>query len=89
MDFGVAFWIFVILLITLSMFAGGSSKVAQREQDAPRRVVIETLDKRGQVVKRETATIGPDRAQGAPRERPYDEAARRSDLAQFERMKTR
>lgn len=91
MDPGAAFWIFVFLIILLSMFAGGSSKSSTRSNgpspDAPRRVVIETLDSKGQVIKRETATIAPDRAQGAPKSR-MSESDRRSDLAAFERMKT-
>jgi hypothetical protein len=94
MDPGAAFWIFVFLIILLSMFAGGSSKSSTKSNgpspDAPRRVVIETLDSKGQVIKRETATIAPDRAQGAqgaPKSR-MSESDRRSDLAAFERMKT-
>jgi hypothetical protein len=94
MDSGAAFWIFVSLIILLSMFAGGSSKTSTKSSgpslDAPRRVVIETLDSKGQVIKRETATIAPDRAQGAqgaPKSR-MSESDRRSDLAAFERMKT-
>ena len=70
MDFGAAFWIFVFVIILLSMFAGGSSKSSTRSNgpspDAPRRVVIETLDSKGQVIKRETATIAPDRLREPP-----------------------
>ena len=95
MDLGAAFWIFVFLIILLSMFAGDSKSKSSTKSngpspDAPRRVVIETLDSKGQVIKRETATIAPDRAQGAqgaPKSR-MSESDRRSDLAAFERMKT-
>ena len=96
MDAGAAFWIFVIALIAVSMVSGASSKSSSKSsvpsEDAPRRIIIETLDNRGQVVKRESAHIasGPVAgAQGAPKSRPYDDAARRADLAQFEKMRTR
>jgi len=90
MDFGAAFWIFVFLIILVSMFAGGSSRSSTKSNgpspDAPRRVVIETLDSKGQVIKRETATIAPDRAQGATRGRASETDDRRSAMSPFERM---
>jgi hypothetical protein len=95
MDLGVAFWIAIFLVILLSMFAGdskGKSAKSERDQaDSPRRIIIETLDSKGQVVRRESAHIssGPSAgAQGAPRSRMSDDAARRADLAQFDHMKT-
>ena len=79
MDFGAAFWIFVFLIILLSMFAGGSSKSSTKSNgpspDAPRRDI-----------KRETATIAPDRAQAATRGRASETDDRRSAMAPFERM---
>ena len=74
----IAFWAFVGVLIVLSMFGatGGGQKSSGpkpngQESSPPRRVIIETLDSRGQVIKRETGmtTEAGDRAQRAPRSR--------------------
>jgi hypothetical protein len=75
MDAGTALGTVVGLLIIFSMFSSRSSKAdkpAARETDSQSRVVIETLDGEGKVIRREIreATSGaPERVQGTPRSR--------------------
>jgi hypothetical protein len=75
MDAGTALGTVVGLIIIFSMFSSRSNKAekpAPRETDSHSRVIIETLDGEGKVIRREIheATSGaPDRVQGAPRSR--------------------
>jgi len=73
MDAGTALGTVVGLIILFSMFSSRSSKAekpASRETDSQSRVVIETLDGEGRVIRREIREVtsgAPDRALGAPK----------------------